>query len=110
MSRLIKTKRGHYRIVGDEICSVAISTIDSDDYFVFDTPISKVTDREVQERIDATHDYDAQEALISDIHALVEEYILSDETYQDIERELNWIGIGEDKDDYRLNIEIRKNP
>lgn len=36
-----------------------------------------------------------QGALINEIQALVEEYILSDDTYQDIYKELNWLGIGE---------------
>lgn len=51
-----------------------------------------------------------QEELISEIEALAEEYIMNDDTYQDIYKELNWLNIGEDGSDFRLNIEIRRIP
>lgn len=80
----------------------------------FDKSPDVLTDEEVQERINEMDRMESsesvQDALINEIQALVEEYILSDDTYQDIYKELNWLGIGENKDDYRLNIEIRKNP
>ena len=114
MKRIIETKRGQYRLVGDADGSVAISMSDNGDYYDFDKSPDVLTDKEVQERINEMDRMESsesvQDALINEIQALVEEYILSDDTYQDIYKELNWLGIGENKDDYRLNIEIRKNP
>ena len=114
-ARTIDTRRGKYNLIPDGEQTIAVYVGDNDERLVFDKPIARLGDWEVKQRINELYLHDnhlttVQEELISEIEALVEEYIFSDETYQDLYKELNWQNIGEDGDDFRLNIEIRKNP